>query len=395
MRASLPHRRPFFSMSSRSLFRAFALVACLAPGAGALAMPYRPDDDAQVLERLPAGLPRAQASTAADSASAARIARAYIERSRQEADPRFLGYAEGVLQPWWNDPEPPPELLLLRATIHQSRHRFDDALDDLARLLRRQPRHAQALLTRATILRVQGRYAAAVADCRALRGLADAFVASLCEHSVRGLHGELPEAAAALDALAATARDQSAAVRTWYSAERADLARRQDQPDGALQLYRLAIAQRIDDPLLVAAAADLLLDQGRAAEALALVGAAPQADLLKLRRVRAARALGQPQAGIEAALADAYAAARRRGDQAHLREEARFVLAIRNDPVRALRLAQDNWRAQREPEDARLLLEAALAAGQPAAAFPVRVWLRDSRLQDADLEELLSKLAGQ
>ena len=42
----------------------------------------------------------------------------------------------------------------------------------------------------------------------------------------------------------------------------------------------------------------------------------------------------------------------------------------------ALRLAAENYRSQREPRDARILLEAALAAKQYAAAQPALDWLR-------------------
>ena len=43
---------------------------------------------------------------------------------------------------------------------------------------------------------------------------------------------------------------------------------------------------------------------------------------------------------------------------------------------------------QREPRDARVLLEAALAAGDGAAAQPARDWLKTSRFEDAQLRQL-------
>lgn len=54
----------------------------------------------------------------------------------------------------------------------------------------------------------------------------------------------------------------------------------------------------------------------------------------------------------------------------------------------ALALAADNWALQREPRDARILLEAALAVGDPAAAAPVLDWLRRHRLEDRQLAAL-------
>lgn len=373
-----------------SFFRAAALAILALTAAGhAGAQPYRPTDDALVLERLPAGLPVPRRAIPHDPQAATALARSYLERARQHADPRFVGYAEQLLQPWWSEALPPAPVLLLRATIRQARHQFDEALADLGLLLARHPHDGQALLTRATVLRVQGRHAEAARDCRALRGIADPFVAELCEQSVRGLGGGLAEAAAALDRLAPQMPLQPAGVQAWYFAERADMARRLGRAGQAERLHRLAIARLLADPLLVATAADLLLESGRAQDALAIVGAAPAVDALRLRAALARRALGQPDAVTERALADAYAAARRRGDEAHLREEARFELAIRSDAAAALRLAQDNWRSQREPEDARLLLEAARAANAPAATEPVRQWLRQSGLQDAALATLL------
>ena len=56
------------------------------------------------------------------------------------------------------------------------------------------------------------------------------------------------------------------------------------------------------------------------------------------------------------------AAAEMRGDTVHQQEEARFALHIKNDAKNALRLAGENWKVQREPRDAQIFLEAALAA---------------------------------
>jgi tetratricopeptide (TPR) repeat protein len=353
----------------------------------ATAAPYRPSDDAQVLERLPSdALDATQRRPAPrDPEAAAWLARVYIERSRRDGDPRFLGYAEGVLQPWWREAAPPAPVLLLRATLLQSRHRFREALGDLDALLAIQPDDAQALLTHATVLRVQGRYAEAARSCDQLAGIADDFVTALCTESIRSLRGGLREAASALDAIADRSVGQSPGVRAWYRAERAEMAERLGDDVDALRRYRAALADDTGDPQLRAAAADLLLRISRPREALDVTGPDPTADALKLRAAIASRALGRPRAELEAALADAYAASHRRDEDVHLREEARFALEIVGDAPRALALAQQNWSVQREPADARLLLLAARAAGRRDAAQPAIDWRRDSRLQDARL----------
>ena len=74
------------------------------------------------------------------------------------------------------------------------------------------------------------------------------------------------------------------------------------------------------------------------------------------------------------------------------REQARFALHLQRDPQRALNLAQRNWQMQREPWDARALLEAAQAARQPQAALPVLTFLEQTKLQDPIIEPLARQL---
>src|SRR5262249_20308787 len=73
-----------------------------------------------------------------------------------------------------------------------------------------------------------------------------------------------------------------------------------------------------------------------------------------------------------------FDAAALRGDKLHQQEEARFNLYLIGDKAKALALAQENWTLQREPRDARILLEAALAMKDPAAAPGALQWLRDA-----------------
>jgi hypothetical protein len=93
-------------------------------------------------------------------------------------------------------------------------------------------------------------------------------------------------------------------------------------------------------------------------------------------------------------LEERFATARAVGNSVHRREEARFELSVRGDPAAALVLAEENWRVQKEPADARLLLEAALAAGDPRAARPVVDHLRTTGLADARLAPLVARIEG-
>jgi hypothetical protein len=113
----------------------------------ASASPFVPAHDDEVLEELPVSLSNAArelreeraalASEPGNLALALRLATRYLELGRAESDPRYLGWGEGVLEPWTAPAEPPVPVLLLRATLRQNRHEFAAAEEDLARVLAR------------------------------------------------------------------------------------------------------------------------------------------------------------------------------------------------------------------------------------------------------------------
>ncbi len=71
----------------------------------------------------------------------------------------------------------------------------------------------------------------------------------------------------------------------------------------------------------------------------------------------------------------------------------RYALYLKHDPQSALMLASRNWEVQRAPWDARVFLEAALAARDPGAATPVLTFLRQTKLQDPIVDSLIRELA--
>ena len=94
-------------------------------------------------------------------------------------------------------------------------------------------------------------------------------------------------------------------------------------------------------------------------------------------------------------MAARFAAYSVRGTEFYGRERARFVLHLQRDPLAALELATRNWEVQRAPQDVRVLLEAAQAAGKPKAALPVLAFLRQTGLQDPFIEPLARDIEAQ
>ena len=380
-----------------------ALAADLEVGAAA---PYRLTDDAQILERLPSAgsktareLRQLHAELALSPQNlplALRVARRDVAVARGEGDPRFNGYAEAALAPWLNGPDPPTEIVVLRATLRQARHDFPAALDDLSHALAKDPRNAQAWLTRAVILQVQGDYTKALGNCLSLARLVETLVTASCVDNVSGLSGRAAASYGDLQQmLNQTPPGESGEIRLWALTVLAETAARLGDVAAAERHFKEAMTLGIRDVYLLGAYADFLLDQNRPQEVRALLEKEVRIDPLLLRLALAEQSLGASELpGHIADLAERFAEARLRGDAVHQREEARFTLHLLNQPRPALRLAEANWAVQREPWDTRLLLEAALAADEPSAARPGLEWLAISHLEDGRLSELAAHFQG-
>jgi tetratricopeptide (TPR) repeat protein len=351
--------------------------------------PRVPGSDALVLAELPVGA-RHQSAPARELTRsrldiALPLAQFYVSRSRATGDLRYLGYAEGVLQPWTQQASVPPGVLVLQATILQSRHAFDAALGQLDLALQQQPDNAQAWLTRATVLRVLGRYDEAAASCTRLALQADAAITALCRESLRGLTGHLQSAYAALVALPLQQLPPEA--RAWRYSELGEMAERQGDDQAAEHWLREGLQLAPDDFYMRAACADLLLRQRRAAETLQLLAGFESMEPMLLRIVVAQQQLGQGEgASSRVMLAAAFDVEQQRGEAVHRREQARFLLDIEQQPEAALAAAQENWRVQREPDDLLILLRSAQAAHRPDAARPALLFMQQQRLEDVRLE---------
>jgi hypothetical protein len=400
-------------------------LLCVATGQAA---PRTPADDQEVIERLPARLPgsaprrliAAPLGTPAPAPTlpaALMLSRQAIDQARRSGDPRDWGLAQAALAPWWGSAQTPAPVRLLRATIRQGQHDFAGALSDLDGLLaepiaeavagnglRRAslaaPRaagwamglglRAQAELTRASIHQVQGRYAVAREACERLAGepyaalgQAVRVAARACLAELDQLQGRTPAARADAALAALGPRDEP-----WLALLRAEMAARNGRPEAG-PLFAVASSGEAPSLYALAARADWLLDNGRAAEAEQLLRDYEAADALLLRRAIALQHLsaGSPKAAAELAplvaqLQARFDAALARGDHSHAREQARFALELQGDSPAALELATSNWAWQREPADALLLLRAAAAAGQPAAGAPAIEWAREQGFTD-------------
>jgi len=378
-----------------------ALAGILLGASTFAAEPYKPGGDNTVVESL-----RTTASKAPDrelrslrervkreptnAAAALDLTRILIQRGRAEADPRFLAQGLVALQPWLNGDSPPVEALVLRATIRQSLHEFDAALQDLDRALAQDPKHVQAWLTKATVQTVRGDFTSARQSCLLLTRLADRLTATVATAQLGSLTGNAKASYNALEQALQQAmsspRPPPIEQQLWALTVLAEIAARSGQIDAARRQFTNALSLAPTDSYLLGAYADFLLDQNQPDAVLDLLHQHSRIDALWLRVAEA----GTRRTPIDESmvrdqvrdLAARFEAAHRRGDTVHRREEARFRWRLCADARGALQLAQDNWKVQKEPADARILLETARAAGDSEAVLTIETWIQTTKLED-------------
>ena len=382
----------------RLLFSAFVLLA-----ATAAAAPRVPKGDAEVLESLPgrrsdpamAELRRMQAALAAaprDSDAATRLAQRYFDLAAAQGDPRYVGYAEAALRPWRGD-EAPAEVLFTRGLLRQYRHDFAGGLKDFERALERDPAHVGARSWRAAIFMVQADYGAAARECAALRQHASELTATGCAAYLEATTGNTRAAYEQLAAALARRPDASADMRLWSLTRLGEMAWRLGDLARAERHFTEALKLGVSDNFLLAVYADFLLEQRRAKEVVPLLKDWTRSDTLLLRLALAEKPLGAPEAAAHTqALGERFAAANLRGERLHMGEEARYLLDLKGDARAALAVALENWKEQREPRDALIVLEAAAAARDARAAAPVLKWLQDSHFESERMQRVASGL---
>jgi hypothetical protein len=395
-----------FKNPMRLNFRCFLLVPVLVFWSErGIPAPFIPANDSIVLERLPfkasdpttRELRRLRDELSNDPNNldkAIVLSRRYYQLALADGDPRFIGYAQAALAPWWAMAEPPITVLVQRATLRQYNHDFSSALADLHLATQRETRNGTAWSLLAAIHMVQAEYVAARKDCENMRGLASKLIVLACVATVDNLSGQAQQSYANLRKSYDETPTATPGEKLWVITRLAEMADRLGHSSEADAYFQAALRLDITDAYLQAVYAEFLLDENRMPDVVKLLKGKERSDVLLVRLALAEKALALPQAKEhEAAIRARFDAARMRGDKLHIQDESRFHLYFLNDSKEALRLAQENWQTQHEPSDARMLLEAALGAKDATAAKPALEWLAQSHIEDRHLEKLARQIA--
>ncbi len=397
----------------RPLTPAFAAIFCLFTALATQAAPFTPANDSDVVERLPLSatdpsarrlqsLRKQLEAKPDDVALRTEIARRYFDLSMAQGDPRYVGYASAALTPLDKAaPASNASYWQIKGMLLQYSHNFDGALASLDKASLADPTSPDPMAWRAAIQMVQANYAKAQAECDALKPLTTPLFATGCSQYVLAHSGGSAGLQSAFDTLNAALKAEPTAspeLVLWELTRLAEMAIRLKRFDDADAYFKQALKLGVTDQFLLGAYADFLLLKKKPETVITLLADWERSDILLLRLALAGKATNHKKAADWASnLRDRFVEAAKRGDRLHEQEAARFELDIENNTKKALTLAVNNYKLQKEPRDAEVLLRTALAANDAAAAEPALNWLKQNKYEDAHLTELaagLAKLAG-
>lgn len=310
-----------------------------------------------------------------DSKTTLETARTLINEGRTSGNADIVAKADTILSSLSGRGNM-AEALKLRAISQQYLHNFDEALKLLNLSLSLKGDDATTLLTRANILLVQGKIKQAEQACRGLGAAGRLDLLLLCETTAKALGPEAGSAAKRLNVVLDSGRMDPALTGYAYSVL-GEIA--MFQGDNALAKSLLSQAQTADPETLRIRAlhADSLLALGEPEVAIEAMDVPEQTDALLLRRAIAFKRSGREHelSRVSQEMDRRVRANARINHIGHAREEARYFLQVKNDPEKALERAEINWKAQKEYEDAWLLIESAKSAGKPERIEKVREWM--------------------
>jgi hypothetical protein len=339
--------------------------------------PFRPNDSGLVLA---AGLSKDEQSlkvlrtaSAASPKEIEETAKRSLERYRTLGLAGDLARARVALEELHRVAPESDTGRLLNARLLQFDHHFDQSVDLLNEVIisNRDLRH-EALLVKAGVLTVQGKFNEARKTCSGLVLSGDELLSYTCVAWPTGMMSNPSPIIEELHRRLNRDPDRRAdGVGRWATGILADMLDRSGHRKEAEQQLRLITTPSATE---LAQLADLLIAEGRNDEVVKLLSEHSGFDTLLLRRVIAGQRLNRKSDQTLDVELNLRMQARERldGGEGHARELAMYYLDVLSDSRRAWKHARRGLEFQRETIDFRIALRAARATGIPEAEHEVR-----------------------
>lgn len=330
-------------------------------------------------------------------------ARAVFTLGLTEGDLRWYGSAKAALKPWWTVADLPAEAYFLRGLVKQGFHDFQEGLQDINRAIALEPARAEFWSWRFALHLLLADMSAAQKDIEEMGRLLGAEEADVYRAVLLYRTGQPLAAVAMLSRALRSASYQDPSSQDWLGFHLGEAHRVAGQPARALDVWSQRLKASPQSHLIRLSLADLLNQQGQYREAKTIAMAATSSnapnspatltDALLMQAVLASRGLKDPDEGRLASQLEARLQSQALRQEALIeRPKLIYQIAYGRDLKAGLALSIDNWQLQKEPPDALLFVQAALALGQARAAEPVVKWAEKTGYTDPQLTPMLAQL---
>lgn len=330
-------------------------------------------------------------------------ARAVFTLGLTEGDLRWYGSAKAALKPWWTVADLPAEAYFLRGLVKQGFHDFQEGLQDINRAIALEPARAEFWSWRFALHLLLADMTAAQKDIEEMGRLLGAEEADVYRAVLLYRTGQPLPAVAMLSRALRSASYQDPSSQDWLGFHLGEAHRVAGQPARALDVWSQRLKASPQSHLIRLSLADLLNQQGQYREAKTIAMAATSSnapnspatltDALLMQAVLASRGLKDPDEGRLASQLEARLQSQALRQEALIeRPKLIYQIAYGRDLKAGLALSIDNWQLQKEPPDALLFVQAALALGQARAAEPVVKWAEKTGYTDPQLTPMLAQL---
>lgn len=334
---------------------------------------------------------QAQPSNLQIATAAARLA---FLAAMAEGDPRWLGNAKAMLTPWWSDRELTADAHFVRALIRQGLHEFDLALLDLEAAIKKDGRRPEFWAWRFAIHMVQADIRRAQDTCKEIGQRFGPQELASCDAVMLYRSGKTAQAIAKLDALAGHSDYQGRYAMEWLTFHRGEARRVAGDRQAAIKIWSSYLSNGGSSHTIRLALIELLNQQKNYSAAWKLNGTPPRSDALLVQAIQTSKALNN---GRDAELRDEFlqriSQQESRGDFVNERPIIQYWLD-QGSPKKALAMAQQSWKSQKEPADAWLYARAAIESAVADQAAELLRWQAQTGYREPQLDALLDRIKG-
>lgn len=368
------------------------------------AAPYIPENELQVLVTIPGQnsaihqLRQKLKHNPNNYSLLNQIILSYFQLSKQTGDQRYYSYAESLINHHLDNKTTIPtrhyvDLKRHQATILQHRHEFKAALSILNSIIQQHPQQYSFYFLRSTIYQVIGEYTLAKKDCQRLIGRYNMLLTTACLSQMVGLTGQIDAAFSLLHKTYLKDQHANTDAKLYVLSILAEMAQRKGDNEAAKQFYQDGLAITPGDQYLLTSYSAFLLDNHQNEQVSKLLGTTPFTDILLLNKLIAAVRLNH-QSDIQRLnqlFQNKIKETKLRGDTPHINVLARYELEYNHNYSKASNLALQNWRQNKEPDDLKLMLQAAIQANDITTFNEAVTWIEKNHMEDSRFKKMIQQ----